>query len=439
MSKLSRPEKTSSKKPSTVRSSGRSSVVAASRQRKLAQLESSSRGSSGGKPFESSSRGSSSAKHLESSSRKSSGKNVKRKRATDGVASKKSLFGAKSSFDPDAAALETSGIFGLPHAPERARVHVIPVPFDATTSYRKGTARGPEAILRASKQVDLFDLATGKPYEHGIAMLDPDPRIARLNDEASQKADRVIQVAGVIGNDEALKSALERVNVIGAELNRIVEASVDAALADGRLPVIVGGDHSTPFGAMKACAARHPGLGVLHFDAHADLRSAYEGFDWSHASIMDNVVKRIDGVAKLVQVGIRDVGERELERIERSQGRIRALFDKDWQRAKFDGPSLRKLARSTIEELPDVVYVSFDIDGLDPTLCPNTGTPVPGGLSWSEAMLWLEELARSKKRIVGLDLNEVSPGATSPKIDSWDAIVGARLLYRMIGTALASG
>jgi agmatinase len=310
------------------------------------------------------------------------------------------------------------------------------VPFDATTSYRKGTARGPEAILRASKQIDLFDLQTGKPYEQGIAMLDADPRIARLNAEASEKADRIIAVAGVIGGDKALKSALERVNAIGSDVNRIVRASVEKALDAGRLPVLIGGDHSTPFGAMDACAARHPGLGILHFDAHADLRETYEGFEWSHASIMDNVVKQIDGVAKLVQVGIRDLGEREFERIERSNGRIRVVFDKDWQRAKLDGASLRKLARSTIDELPDVVYVSFDIDGLDPTLCPNTGTPVPGGLSWSETMLWLEELARSKKKIVGIDLNEVSPGDSSPELDSWDAIVGARLLYRLIGTAL---
>jgi agmatinase len=346
------------------------------------------------------------------------------------------MSGKKPAFDPDAASLGESGIFGLPHDPEHARVHVIPVPFDATTSYRKGTARGPEAILRASKQIDLFDLQTGKPYEQGIAMLDADPRIARLNAEASEKADRIIAVAGVIGGDKTLKNALERVNAIGSDVNRIVRASVEKALDAGRLPVLIGGDHSTPFGAMDACAARHPGLGILHFDAHADLRETYEGFEWSHASIMDNVVKRIDGVAKLVQVGIRDLGEREFERIERSNGRIRALFDKDWQRAKLDGASLRKLARATIDELPDVVYVSFDIDGLDPTLCPNTGTPVPGGLSWSETMLWLEELARSKKKIVGIDLNEVSPGDSSPELDSWDAIVGARLLYRLIGTAL---
>lgn len=346
------------------------------------------------------------------------------------------MSGQKKPFDPDAAALQESGIFGLPHDPEHARVHVIPVPFDATTSYRKGTARGPEAILQASRQVDLFDLQTGKPYLEGIAMLDADPRIARLNAEGSEKADRIIEVSGVIGSDKALRSTLERVNAIGAEVNRIVHESVTGALADGRLPALVGGDHSTPFGAIQACSERYPGLGVLHFDAHADLREAYEGFEWSHASIMDNVVKRLDGVGKLVQVGIRDLGEREFTRIEGSGGRIHTLFDRDWQHAKFDGTGLGELARKTIRELPAEVYVSFDVDGLDPILCPNTGTPVPGGLTWSEAMLWLEEIARSGKRIVGLDLNEVSPGETDPESDSWDAIVGARLLYRLIGTAL---
>jgi agmatinase len=144
----------------------------------------------------------------------------------------------------------------------------------------------------------------------------------------------------------------------------------------------------------------------------------------------------IPGVARLVQVGIRDFGEDEHERIANSRGRIRTLFDRDIAGARLEGGNLRAQAREHIALLPELVYVSFDVDGLDPALCPNTGTPVPGGLSWHEALMWLEELARSQKRVVGLDLNEVNPGAPRPGEDSWDAIVGARLLYRMIGTAL---
>lgn len=342
----------------------------------------------------------------------------------------------KPGFDPDAASMPGSGLFGLVSTPAEAEVHVIPVPFDATTSYRKGTCRGPEAVLRASRQVDLFDLLTGRPYERGIAMLAPDPRIARLNDEGGREAERIIAVAGVLGGDAALEKALARVNAIGAELNAIVHEATAKALDLGKLPALLGGDHATPFGGIEAAAERHPGLGVLHFDAHADLRDAFEGFAWSHASIFHNVATRLPKVAKIVQVGVRDFGEREFAMVQESRGRIRTLFDSDWQRAKLDQTNLRELVKKRLEDLPAKVWLSFDVDGLDPTLCPSTGTPVPGGLTWSEAMLWLEELARSGREVVGLDLNEVNPGATPDDEDGWDAIVGARLLYRMIGVAL---
>lgn len=342
-----------------------------------------------------------------------------------------------SDFDPDASADDESGLFGLPSDPEKAFVHVIPVPFDATTSYRKGAADGPEAILQASRQVDLFDLMNGKPWQRGIAMLAADPRIAKLNRKATRKAEPIIARGGRIEGSAHMARHLERVNAIGAELNGIVHAAAASVLAQKKLPVVLGGDHSVPFGALQACAEHFPGLGVLHFDAHADLREAYEGFTWSHASILHNVATRLEGVAKIVQVGIRDLGEREHAMIVGSQGRIRAVFDTEWSQAKLTGA--RELVRKTIAELPATVYVSFDIDGLDPSLCPNTGTPVPGGLSWHDAMLWLDELGKSGKKVVGLDLNEVSPGDTDPDVDTWDAIVGARLLYRLIGTALRAG
>ena len=341
-------------------------------------------------------------------------------------------------FDPDAAAEPGSGIFGLPHGPKEARVHVIAAPFDATTSYRKGAARGPAAILQASRQVELFDPVFGKPHEQGICMLEADPRIAKLNEEAGAKAERIIAVGGEIGADAALARALARVNEIGAEVNGIVHAATKAVLDAKKLPAIVGGDHSAPFGAIQASSERFPGLGILHFDAHADLREAFEGFTWSHASIMNNVATRLEKVSVIVQVGIRDLGEREHAMILGSKGRIRTLFDLEWARAKIDGTILRELVKKRLEALPERVYVSFDVDGLDPVLCPNTGTPVPGGLSWHDAMLWLEELSLSGRKVVGLDLSEVSPGETDPETDSWDAIVGARLLYRLIGAALRS-
>lgn len=326
-----------------------------------------------------------------------------------------------SAFDPDDPAQPESGIYGLPHGPAEARVHVLGVPFDATASYRKGAARGPDAVLRASRQVELFARDGARPYEHGIWMAAPDPRVAALNEEAL-----------ALG-----ASDLGRANAIGAELNALVEDAVGAALDAGRLPAVVGGDHSVPFGAFRAAAARHPGLGILHFDAHADLRLAYEGFEWSHASIFRNALERLSGVARLVQVGVRDVARGEAAFIDASHGRVRTLFDAEWAAAAFDGRDRRALAREWIGLLPEVVWISFDVDGLEPALCPNTGTPVPGGLSWHDALLWLDELARSGRTVVGLDLCEVNPGEAAPDEDAWDAIVGARLLYRLIATALA--
>jgi agmatinase len=164
------------------------------------------------------------------------------------------------------------------------------------------------------------------------------------------------------------------------------------------------------------------------------LRRAYEGFERSHASIMDNVLKLAPGVAKLVQVGIRDFCEEEVDAIRDARGRVATTFDVDVAAARMSG-ALPALFERIVAALPTHVYVSFDIDGLDPTLCPHTGTPVPGGLSFHEASLLVGLVARSGRTIVGFDLNEVAPG---PEGDEWDANVGARLLYKLIGWTLVS-
>jgi agmatinase len=341
-----------------------------------------------------------------------------------------------SDFDPSAAARPGSGIFGLSEGPAEAGVHVLPVGFDATTSYRGGASHGPAAVLAASHQVELFDLQLGRPYEAGIHMFAEDLAVREWNAEARALAAPIHAAGGCERGDERLA----RIDAIGAELNAAVHARAAASLAEDKLVCLLGGDHSTPFGAIEACAQRHPGVGVLHFDAHADLRVAYEGFEWSHASILHNVTERIAGVSQIVQVGIRDLCEEELQAIEASNGRVQTLFDHQWATARLTGEDLRKLVQRTLEPLPAEVWITFDVDGLDRALCPNTGTPVPGGLLWHETLLWLDELAASGRRVVGLDLNEVSAGEDGdPEGTSWDAIVGARLLYRLIGTALATG
>jgi len=194
---------------------------------------------------------------------------------------------------------------------------------------------------------------------------------------------------------------------------------------------LVGGDHSTPLGLIQALSDKHSSFGILHVDAHADLRKAYEGFEFSHASIMYNAIK-LPQISKLVQIGIRDYCQDEFDLIN-SDNRIKTFFDRDVKHNQYEGKSWSEICDSIIKELPQKVYLSIDIDGFDPKLCPNTGTPVPGGFEMEQIIYLVEKLVGSKRNIIGFDVNEVAPGK-----DEWDANVGARLLYRVANLALVS-
>lgn len=332
-------------------------------------------------------------------------------------------------FDPDAAARPGAGIFGLPHLVEDAQVVLLPVPFDATTSYGNGAARGPDAIFDASMQVDLHHRRFGPIYERGIHMLAPDERIARLSEEAREIAEPIIAKGGAEPGDERL---LARVNMASEEMNAYVRAEVAALLAKGKKVGVVGGDHSTPFGAIQAMVDRHGEIGILQLDAHMDYRDAFEGFQWSHASIMHNVLTKIPGVSRIVQVGIRDFGLGEVEFAKKNGSRCAVFYDEAMFEERATGTTFDEQCKRIIDALPEKVYVSFDIDGLDPAHCPHTGTPVPGGLSFNEATYLLWKLARSGRSVVGFDLVEVCPGGV-PNEPEWDANVGARMLYAMCG------
>ncbi|WP_201981749.1 agmatinase [Hymenobacter rubidus] len=332
------------------------------------------------------------------------------------------------SFDPNALGDAAGGLFGLPFTPEEAQVVVVPVPWEVTVSYRAGTAEGPAAIREASLQVDLYDPDLPNAWKLGLAMEEHDETIAAASRQLRPLAADYIgwlEEGQPEAEHKKFGGVPDQVTAEGEKMLKWLKDKTGALLDAGKGVVVLGGDHSTPLGYLHALAERHDEFAILQFDAHCDLRPAYEGFKYSHASIMYNALE-LPQVKKLVQVGIRDYCQQEAELIETSNGRVALFGQRFLSDEKFGKKSWKKVCGKIIAQLPKKVYISFDIDGLDPKLCPGTGTPVPGGLEFEEATYLLRAIVRAGITIIGCDLNEVAPGDTE-----WNAIVGARLLYQL--------
>ncbi len=329
-----------------------------------------------------------------------------------------------SSFDPNGPG-SLGNLFGLPFTPENASLVIVPVPWEVTVSYHAGTARGPHAIKEASSQVDLSIREIPDAWKLGIAML---PVPAELQNESDRMRELALQHINAMESGEKVVAGnplVTKINEACENLNVYVKTTTQKLLKENKMVALVGGDHSTPLGFLRALNEVHDRFGILQIDAHADLRKAYEGFTYSHASIMYNALK-IPGVQRLVQVGIRDYCDEELQVMDRAMGRVVTYFDQSIKSSMYEGRSWANICDSIINELPQKVYISFDIDGLDPVLCPGTGTPVPGGLQFEQVIFLFQRLIKSGKQIIGFDLNEVAPGQ-----GDWDANVGARLLYQL--------
>lgn len=342
----------------------------------------------------------------------------------------------KPNFNPNDPAGKDANIFGLPFSENESKLVLVPVCWEATVSYSAGTANGPEAIFEASKQVDLYDPILPDGWQQGIYMQKADKAIKKMSRDNRKLAEKII--LHLTGEEKMktplLKKAYETVNKNSSNLNKYIHNQTLQLLNRNKIVGLIGGDHSTPLGYIKALCDyyKNDSIGILQLDAHMDLRKAYEGFTYSHASIMYNVMQETS-VSKLVQVGIRDYCNEEVDYALQYKNRIEVFFDADLKRARFYGEAWHSICKRIVDALPDLVYISFDIDGLDPKLCPNTGTPVPGGFEFDEAVYLMNLIADSGKRIIGFDLNEVAPGN-----DEWDANVGARMLYKMCNITLKS-
>lgn len=258
---------------------------------------------------------------------------------------------------------------GSEHPPvekTEARFHVIPVPMELSVSYGTGAADGPEAILEASDQLEAYE-AGEFPCEGGIYTT---PMV--------QPAEEKRQ------DPEAWLDAIEE--------------AVGEALDCGAKPVMLGGEHSVTLGAMRAFKARGQEIGIVHFDAHADLRDTYEGTRFSHACVL----RRCHELGyPLVQFATRAYSKEEADY---RAANPKTLFAMDAEKLALKGPPSPILPKS----FPKKIYITFDVDGLDPAVMPSTGTPVPGGLLWYSALFMLREIA-AEREIVGCDINELAP------------------------------
>jgi agmatinase len=351
------------------------------------------------------------------------------------MATSKSSSPAKAekikNFDPNGPA-NGGRLFGLPFDPEESEIVIVPVPWDATASYGKGTSKGPQAILAASAQVDLYQADFPEIWKEGFAMLPVSDEIKKRNKALRKTTDKILELQHSGATAKEIAPLLVLANKECVLLNQWVEQQTASWIKKGKMVGVLGGEHSVPYGFIKALSREYSSFGILQIDAHADLRKAYEGIKFSHASIMFNLLG-ISQIKKLVQIGIRDICAEEIQCIGDSAGRIKTCFSSELAEARISGKGISAVIEKYIDELPEYVYLSFDIDGMDPKLCPNTGTPVPGGLEFEEAAWIIRKLRLSGRKIIGFDLNEVAPGK-----DEWDANVGARMLFYMGVQALLS-
>jgi len=329
-------------------------------------------------------------------------------------------------FDPNGVG-QTGNLFGLPFDQESAEIVVIPVPWDVTTSFNDGASLGPKAVLNVSPQIDLYVANISEAWKLGIYMLPIDDDWISKNNQARKYAIEYIKyLEGEIIQleDKDIELIVKNINVLSKKINEWVYGKAVEILENGKIPVVLGGDHSSPYGLMKAISKYHSAFGVLQIDAHADLRPSYEGFDHSHASIIDNLLK-LDSVTDLVQIGIRDYCDQERTVMD-NDSRIYTFYDKIIFKENFEGVPWSKQVDKIIQKLPENVYITLDVDGLDQRYCPNTGTPVPGGLSYNQLIYLFEKIMESGKKIISFDICEISG-----KNNQWDAIVGARILYNL--------
>lgn len=324
------------------------------------------------------------------------------------------------------------GVFGLSHDKSESSLILLSIPFELTTTFREGTLYAPHKIKDASSQIDLMNNLDSYAWQKGIYWDNSNEDFfINLSKAYRPRAKKIIDFLennNQLLNDE-LKNELDIINNVCEKASNEISKQVFQILQNNKIPGVIGGEHSITYGVMDAINNVYDDFCILQIDAHHDLRNAYLGFTYSHASVMYNILNKYNNVNKIVQIGVRDYCEAEKNLVAEND-KIFTFYNFDINKQLFNGKSFNDIAKQIVDLLTDNIYISFDIDGLQPYLCPETGTPVPGGLSYEQIEYLFYLISKTNKKIIGFDLCEVSG------LSEWDAIVGSRIMYLLSILAL---
>lgn len=342
---------------------------------------------------------------------------------------------SKIEFNPNGLVPDNGNYFGFPIDAADAALVLISAPWDTTVSTRAGSSYAPDAIIEASRFVDFHEPMAPDSWRKGIATLPIDYSIQDLSHRLRSDADKVINMshsdADYILNNIMHARRLRRINEGSVQINEKIYSQSKMWLQQGKIVGLVGGDHSTSYGNIRAVGECYSEFGVLHIDAQCNLKEQCYGFSHSHSSVMHNVLNNVSTLKRLVSVGVREFSPNEWQRSEDDK-RIRLFTGQYIWSSHFEGVNWSTICDEIIAELPGNVYISLDIDGLTVECSPHTGTTISGGLRFPEVVYLMSKLVGSGRKIVGFDLTEVVPDVD----DKTDAMIAARLLFKMCSMAL---
>ena len=338
-------------------------------------------------------------------------------------------------FDPNGAIPDNGNYFGIPLEPEEAALVLISAPWDLSLKVRNGSSFAPDAIIEASRSVDFFEPMAPDSWRKGIATVPIDYTIQDMSHRLRSDAERIVKVhekqGGTTFDNLVYERSLRRVNEGFQALNDNIYKQSQTWLSEGKIVGLVGGDQSTAYGHIRAVAEHHGSLGVLHIDSSCNLKSCHQGFEFSHASVMHNILRDVPQVERLVGVGVRAFSPEEWQRAE-GDPRVKLFTGQSIWSRHFEGVLWSTICNEIVESLPQNVYVSLDVNGLTVECSPHNGMVVAGGVRFPEVIYLLGKIVDSGRKIVGFDLSEVVPDMD----DKTDAAIASRLLYNICSMAL---